>query len=343
MTTAPAIHRLRQLSAGTVQPLPADGRHDASFHQWSQPEIDALTLALAARRPLLVRGEPGTGKTQLARAAACQLGWHLHPATVTPGMEPQDLVFRFDAIKRLADAHAAVRKDSPLDEHSYYEPGPLWKAFGWQQALGYGSLKPGLTEPEGHVVLIDEIDKSDSDLPNSLLEVLGQRSFSIPALGLEFSAGTGPLPLVLITTNEERELPAAFVRRCIVLNLAPGSAESYEDWLVQRGLAHFGPASQRGVPDQLDEATVLRPAARRLADDRAAAQVARLPPPGLAEYLDLLYALHALTQPVSAAERGAEQQRWLHQLSGYAYLKYPAPDESEGLKQSRPFDGPAVA
>ncbi len=341
MTPATAIARLLQLDPGGVQTLAATPQQDATVHQWSQPEIDALTLALAARRPLLVRGEPGTGKTQLARAAAQQLGWALHAATVTPGMEPQDLVYRFDAIKRLADANAAARKETPLNEPDYWEPGPLWKAFGWATALDYGSMqKSGAPAPAGHVVLIDEIDKAESDLPNSLLEVLGQRSFAIPALGLLFGAAAGSMPLVMITTNEERELPAAFVRRCIVLNLAPDPALRYEDWLLQRGRAHFG--AWRQPADRLDEAAVLQPAARRLAIDRQAAQEAGFPPPGLAEYLDLLYALHELTRSLHGDARQAEQQRWMRQLSAYAFLKHPATPGVAALPQDRPFDEPGA-
>ncbi len=349
MTQATAIARLLELEPGGVQTLDATPQQDATVHRWSQPEIDALTLALAARRPLLVRGEPGTGKTQLSRAAAQQLGWALHAATVTPGMEPQDLVYRFDAIKRLADANAAARKDtkvgrfsrSPLIEPDYWEPGPLWKAFGWTTALDYGSMqKSAAPAPAGHVVLIDEIDKAESDLPNSLLEVLGQRSFAIPALGLQFGAVAGSMPLVMITTNEERELPAAFVRRCIVLNLAPDPALPYADWLLQLGQAHFG--AWLSPADRLDEAAVLQPAARRLAIDRQAAQEAGFPPPGLAEYLDLLYALQELTRSLHGDARQAAQQRWMRQLSAYAFLKHPATPGVAALPQNRPFDEPGA-
>ena len=206
------VQTLQQLKPGQVQRIPATIHLDATVHQWSQAEIDALTLALSARRPLLVRGEPGTGKTQLARAAAHQLGWTLHATTIHPRFEASDLLYRFDAVKRLADAQA---REPNLREENYWEPGPLWKAYDWPLACRYGSCRPKAeseaeTKPKGHVVLLDEIDKADSDLPNSLLDVLGQRAFEIPALNLQFGAPQQQLPLIIITTNEERELPAAF-------------------------------------------------------------------------------------------------------------------------------------
>jgi Mg-chelatase subunit ChlI len=316
----------------------------ASHHQWSQPEIDALTLALAANRPLLVRGEPGTGKTQLARAAAAHLGWALEAVTIHARFEPQDLQWRFDAVKRLADASSHTTTAERLDERraEYWEPGPLWKAYDWQNACEYGSCRPQpgqlAKQPEGFVVLIDEIDKADADLPNALLEVLGQRSFSIPALGLKIGGPGHPQPLVLITTNEERELPPAFQRRCIVLNLEAGS-EGYEAWLIGRGEAHFGVIEQSDFQRAaLIEPDVLRLAARQLITDRAAAQQAGLPPPGAAEYLDLLQAVHELSPGDPQ-----EQRRWLKELSAYAFVKNGAVEGVPALSQRRSPVGAGAA
>jgi Sulfatase-modifying factor enzyme 1/AAA domain (dynein-related subfamily) len=98
---------LSKQKANSVLPLtPLDGLAQ-SFHRWDQCEIDALRLARAAARPLLVRGEPGIGKTQLARAAALASGAKLHAITVNARTEPDDLLFRFDAVRRLADAQAS--------------------------------------------------------------------------------------------------------------------------------------------------------------------------------------------------------------------------------------------
>ena len=311
------------LHDGQVVCLRADAQHAESWHQWSQREIDALTLSMAARRPLLVRGEPGTGKTQLARAAAQHLGWALHGTTVHARTEPQDLLYRFDAVRRLADAQA----QRELAEADYWEPGPLWRAFGWSSAVQYGSCRHWSHIPHGHVILLDEIDKADSDLPNGLLEILGQRTQHIGALGLTIGGPTTALPLVVITTNEERELPPAFLRRCIVLNLQLEPNASYLDWLLARGAAHFG--AQGEQPARLGQAVLLA-AAHQLCDDRRSATTFDLPPPGAAEYLDLLTALHTLAP-------GAEvrQLALLDRLSPYAFVKHLAKADTPQLSQRR--------
>jgi len=318
---------LHSLTPGALLPLTEPPTLDPSVHQWSQQEIDALILAEAAQRPLLVRGEPGTGKTQLARAAAQQLGWQLLAQTVHPRFEAQDLIYRFDAVRRLADAQAGQFKEMGHDEADYWEPGPLWRAYGWESAHAWGSCR-GEARPAGHVILIDEIDKADSDLPNSLLEVLGQRSFYIAPLRLPVGGPGLQRPLVIITTNEERELPAAFVRRCVVLNLAPKPDMSYGDWLIERALAHFGPRGDR--PALLDLDAVIGPAAEQLVEDRDAAQAAGLTPPGPAEFLDLLYALLRL-----APGDAAQQRDLIVRLSAYAFVKHGAASEQPKLSQAR--------
>ena len=325
--------RFQELDPHTPLPLLADAQRDASVHCWSTEVIDALTLADVVKRPLLVRGEPGTGKTQLARAAAQHLGWALHAETIHPRYEAQDLVYRFDAVRRLADAQA----QRELDDSEYFEPGPIWKAFGWDSANGYGSCR-GQAHPAGHVILIDEIDKADSDLPNSLLEVLGQRSLWIAPLARLIGGPGVAAPLIVITTNEERELPPAFLRRCVVLNLAPDPAMTYLRWLVERGRAHFGVVDgDAGVPPRLTEAVLWRAAAQLVAD-RQVARDAGLSPPGPAEYLDLLQALCKLAPGAEAAQLG-----WLDRLSQYAFVKHGDREDQPALSQHRPpVSGPAA-
>ena len=326
------INRLAELQVGKVQELEQTQDYPRSWHQWSQPEIDAITLAYAAGRPLLVRGEPGTGKTQMARAAAAWLQWALHAETIHPRFEPHELRYRFDAVRRLADAQSRVRD---LDDTRYWRPGVLWKAYGWDSAVPF---MPGASEkekPAGHVVLIDEIDKADSELPNSLLDVLAQRSFRVEPVEGPVGGSDASLPLIVITTNEERDLPAAFLRRCVVLTLA--ATGDYTDWLIERGRAHFG--ANPDFPDRMSarlDDRLLVAAAQQLTRDRQEVARLNLAPPGLAEYLDMLYALHALgEQEPDPSKRVELQGAWLERLSAYGYLKHSVEDRASPIHQQR--------
>lgn len=315
MTDTKPLDRLRGINpSGPPQYLPPYRTLSAAWHQWSQAEVDAVTLAWAADRPLLVRGEPGTGKTQLARAVAGVLQWILEWEVIHSRFEPQELLFRFDSVQRLAHATAKVE----LNESIYWRPGVLWRAYGWQSAKDYLPEDEQTAKPEGHVVLIDEIDKADADVPNSLLEVLGQRSFRIEALNLPIGGPDGARPLVIFTTNEDRELPPAFLRRCVVLSLEPAQGSDYATWLMKRGEAHFGAQPDiKGREAALIGREVLHRAAQLLVRDRESFERANLSKPGLAEYLDLLYALHRL-----AGADAVKQGQWLDQLFMYAYRKH---------------------
>ena len=292
-------------------------------HVFDQDSIEAVNAALAARRPLLVRGEPGIGKSQLARAAAKALDRAYVPFVVDARTESRDLLWHFDAVARLAEAQfcGALREHShphelqrQLSVENFIRPGPLWWVFDWQdaqkQADHVGSPvppQPDDGEPEnGAVVLIDEIDKAESDVPNGLLEALGAGRFT-PQGRSDAVAITGTMPLVLITTNEERALPDAFVRRCLVLYLSlPDAGKPLIDLLVERGSAHFPKA----------DTEVLRVAAELLDRDRAEAKREHVSPlPGQAEYLDLVRAVLELDAEPD------RQKELLHRVAKYVLKK----------------------
>jgi MoxR-like ATPase len=287
------------LKPKTSTHLEAGAGFDEADHLWEQNQIDGLTAAYAARRPLLVRGEAGSGKSQMARAAAYVLGGpKSQPLSevIHPRFEALDLLYRFDAVRRLADATAKKLKP----DTAYLDKGALW--------LALEACRKDLPRP---VLLIDEIDKADADVPNSLLDVLGNRGFRVPITNQQIKPDG--MPLIIITTNEERELPPAFVRRCLVLNLNPPAEEApFIDWLLEHGKVH---ARYTIRPDLRAEA------ARQVWSDRQAAQAAGHARVGLAEYIDLLAALHDLTQDLPSAKRHAEQKRWLTRLADYFLVK----------------------
>jgi len=320
-----------KIAPGHALPLPGRGSRPDQVHVFETDMIDALDTALAAQRPLLVRGEPGIGKSQLARAAARQLGRMFVPHVVDARTESSDLLWHYDAVSRLADAQLAgalgergKRRRKYLAVRHYLYPGPLWWAFDWYDAVaqstcvGIGAppqdqaLSPEhRPEPQhGCVVLIDEIDKAESDVPNGLLEALGNGEFR--ALGRAdpiVARADVPPPLVVITTNNERTLPDAFIRRCLVLrlDLPDNTSDELIRFLVGRGERHFPNASS----------ALLHAAAEQLSKDRRAARENRLLPlPGQAEYLDLLRAVSTLEPD---PERQIERMR---RLARFAFSKH---------------------
>lgn len=206
----------------------------------------AVNLALATGRPLLVRGPSGTGKSSLARDIAARTGRTLIEVHMTSRTETQDLLWQFDAIRRLQDAQI----DRLGEDAAYVRPGPFWTAFDPVSAAAQQDIFAGggdecpegeVASPrEGAVLLIDEIDKADPDVPNNLLAVLGNLAFPVEPLGQVVTCQIAPL--VVITTNEEREMPAAFLRRCIELVIAFADTAQLEA-IARAHFPDYDPAS----------------------------------------------------------------------------------------------------
>lgn len=289
------LHSEPEPSASDSSVVQPDRRDGAIYAMTTELHL-AVETALITGRPLLLRGEPGTGKSSLAPYVARRLGWRYYEQVITSQTTAEDLLYRFDAVRRLG--HAQVPGLLKPDQH-YLEPGVLWWAFDRRSAMARGGADaPETEEPfaavnsrrdrNRAVVLIDEIDKAHPDVPNGLLTVLGSNRFDVPYLNAPVEAqpptDTASTPaetsslLIVLTTNRERELPPAFVRRCLVWTLS----HPEPDQLVQIARWHFDTTSRPF--DGADSELALQ-LARRLTELRAAARpLARRP--STAEFLD---------------------------------------------------------
>ncbi|WP_114389779.1 AAA family ATPase [Notoacmeibacter marinus] len=155
----------------------------------------AVNAAIALERPLLVKGEPGTGKTELARQVAEALGVPMIEWNVKSTTRAQQGLYEYDAVSRLRDSQLGDPRFE--DIRNYIKKGKLWQAFTADQRV---------------VLLIDEIDKADIEFPNDLLQELDRMEFFVYELDETIRAKHRPI--VIITSNNEKELPDAFLRRC---------------------------------------------------------------------------------------------------------------------------------
>ncbi|MBA4801459.1 MAG: MoxR family ATPase [Euryhalocaulis sp.] len=197
----------------------------------------AVNAAVALERPLLVKGEPGTGKTMLAIEIAKSLGcplleWHIKSTT-----KAAQGLYEYDAVARLRDSQ--LGDDRVHDISNYIRRGKLWQAF---------------TSEERPILLIDEIDKADIEFPNDLLQELDRMEFHVYETGETITAKQRPI--VIITSNNEKELPDAFLRRCFFHYIAFPDEETMKD-IVE---VHFPDIKPRLVSEAMKAFFQLREA-----------------------------------------------------------------------------------
>ena len=155
----------------------------------------AVNAAVTLERPLLVKGEPGTGKTELAKQIAQALGLNMIEWSIKSTTRAQQGLYEYDAVSRLRDSQ--LGDERVHDVRNYIKKGKLWQAFEAGEKM---------------VLLIDEIDKADIEFPNDLLQELDKMEFHVYETGETIRAKVRPI--VIITSNNEKELPDAFLRRC---------------------------------------------------------------------------------------------------------------------------------
>ena len=351
--------------------------HEDYTYVFEPQALNAIKAAVLINRPLLVKGKPGSGKSQLAKAAASYLDRAFISHVVSAKTEAQNLLWSFDAVARLADAQieGALCKagDNAEEERqsireklalkNYIKPEALWAALNWANAeeqfkvlaerqgqktdsytykspmSNYHNYKKALSN--GVVVLIDEIDKADSSLPNGLLEVLGSNRFQPDGLDkpIELNSSTAPKgnakvdntktkdpvpdspkPLIIITTNDEHPLPDAFVRRCLVVEVGmPEGEQKQKEFLVTHAQPNYEKLHQRMISDENgDEKNVLEVVADQLIQDRKEAEKNNVKPlVGQAEYFDLLRGINTLVK--QSADADIEQ--WIKSLACFSSQK----------------------
>lgn len=262
------------LGTGASPTNPSPQAHDQPEPYVPHPDlIKSVNLSIFLKRPLLLEGEAGSGKSRLAHAVAYELGLPLYIWTVRSNSKAKDGLYSYDAVLRLHDVQ--VRQAS-MDSNTERDPSnpKNYRTFG---ALGSAFIQ----DDSPAVVLIDEIDKADIDFPNDLLTVLEEpRTFSIPETGEEIQAKHAPI--VIITSNKEKgNLPKPFLRRCIYYFVEFPDTEEQLTRIIN--LHHQNKHGAEASEELLKRAIPLFLDIRRNPMQK---------PPGTSELLDWIEALH---------------------------------------------------
>lgn len=271
--------------------LDAIGSWPKTRHVAERDDLLAMIAAMGSKRALLLTGAPGVGKSHLARVAAALTGRYFVSTVIKPDDEISDLLWSIDHTQRLADAQlaGALKKEFNKPLEDYLRPGPVWHAFEAPSNEITSHYQPPQQQAQrenGVVLLIDEIDKASVNLMNSLLEVLGNMSFEVPILKQPVQS-LGKPPLVILTSNGERPLPPALLRRCVTHSV---TLPKDEKAFIER-MNLIAKAQMKDEKQDYYSKDVAYHCAQLIHKQRNTGAAYK---PGASEFVDLIQALHAI-------------------------------------------------